>query len=627
MRKITLPTVATTILSLPAGLSADIVVNHYLADNQFAYVAYDMSDFDQQRQDDLPNHGVCYCVPTSSANLLAYVATHGYADVDPGIPFLFDWENQANYGDATALIDDLGDGMAVADGTGVGCGTGPFEAANELAPRVSEHFTVTTDVRDFGGGVEVRMSDIAARNAANQAIGMVCYGRYRGSFDSGGTFNATSRNGGHCVTLNAAIGGGGDSQLLGVRDPWSSLGIDDVQEEFSTNFWTTTDQEVSWFGSDDLGMSRLGDPDMGDTRIRAIDCYVSIAPKCGFTWSPYVPARPLTLQLDLDRWNPDWQPLPPIELEDRLHHIILLPNGIEFLAIGEQGPLRINRLDGKIESLDFRMNEAIADITTDRFGRMWAAAGKQVSMIDRAGRVEVLDLPGNVDAIAQADPLGIQGDNNAVPIMYALMGGEGGIARILRTRNGHVIQLGSFPETNLSPDARLLVAGERAILLDQGQLRYFKGGDGFDESPLEGGPEFPVIDADLDGEVLVVVDLKGRSHAYRIGERLEMASDHPFHGHQTRGRLVLSSSQNALTPWNNPDTFSTEQDLKDDLDSVEVRRDCRSDLNIDGRVDGADMGVLFGAWGQGRSVADINRDGTVNSSDLGLMLGDFGTCD
>jgi hypothetical protein len=39
------------------------------------------------------------------------------------------------------------------------------------------------------------------------------------------------------------------------------------------------------------------------------------------------------------------------------------------------------------------------------------------------------------------------------------------------------------------------------------------------------------------------------------------------------------------------------------------------------------MGVLFGAWGQGRSVADINRDGTVNSSDLGLMLGDFGACD
>ncbi|MFO0875180.1 MAG: LamG-like jellyroll fold domain-containing protein [Phycisphaerales bacterium] len=59
--------------------------------------------------------------------------------------------------------------------------------------------------------------------------------------------------------------------------------------------------------------------------------------------------------------------------------------------------------------------------------------------------------------------------------------------------------------------------------------------------------------------------------------------------------------------------------------------DCRSDLNRDGVVNGADLGLLLGAWdsmadcGEPAS-ADLNCDCIVDGADLGLMLGAWGPC-
>ncbi|MFO0875034.1 MAG: LamG-like jellyroll fold domain-containing protein [Phycisphaerales bacterium] len=45
------------------------------------------------------------------------------------------------------------------------------------------------------------------------------------------------------------------------------------------------------------------------------------------------------------------------------------------------------------------------------------------------------------------------------------------------------------------------------------------------------------------------------------------------------------------------------------------------DLNADGLVNGADLGLLLGDWGTGDPLADLNCDGVVDGADLGLMLG------
>jgi hypothetical protein len=53
---------------------------------------------------------------------------------------------------------------------------------------------------------------------------------------------------------------------------------------------------------------------------------------------------------------------------------------------------------------------------------------------------------------------------------------------------------------------------------------------------------------------------------------------------------------------------------------------CTGDINGDGIVDGADLGLLLTAFGTDNPDADFNNDGTVNGADLGLMLSSWGEC-
>jgi len=48
-----------------------------------------------------------------------------------------------------------------------------------------------------------------------------------------------------------------------------------------------------------------------------------------------------------------------------------------------------------------------------------------------------------------------------------------------------------------------------------------------------------------------------------------------------------------------------------------------ADLNGDGVVDGADLGILLKNWG-GSGIADLNGDGVVDGADLGILLASWG---
>jgi hypothetical protein len=52
---------------------------------------------------------------------------------------------------------------------------------------------------------------------------------------------------------------------------------------------------------------------------------------------------------------------------------------------------------------------------------------------------------------------------------------------------------------------------------------------------------------------------------------------------------------------------------------------CAGDVNLDGKVDGADLAVLLGQWGSSGS-ADFDGSGQVNGADLAILLGAWGTC-
>jgi hypothetical protein len=56
--------------------------------------------------------------------------------------------------------------------------------------------------------------------------------------------------------------------------------------------------------------------------------------------------------------------------------------------------------------------------------------------------------------------------------------------------------------------------------------------------------------------------------------------------------------------------------------------DCVGDLNVDGVVNGADLGLMLSSWGPCGSncSADLNGDGVVAGADLGLLLSAWGIC-
>lgn len=56
--------------------------------------------------------------------------------------------------------------------------------------------------------------------------------------------------------------------------------------------------------------------------------------------------------------------------------------------------------------------------------------------------------------------------------------------------------------------------------------------------------------------------------------------------------------------------------------------DCVGDLNVDGVVNGADLGLMLSGWGPcgANCPYDLNADGQINGADLGLVLSAWGVC-
>ncbi len=78
----------------------------------------------------------------------------------------------------------------------------------------------------------------------------------------------------------------------------------------------------------------------------------------------------------------------------------------------------------------------------------------------------------------------------------------------------------------------------------------------------------------------------------------------------------------AFDLWNQID-----QSAPVDMDSGEITfaPTCNlGDLNCDGIVDGADLGLLLAAWGSSDQIADLNASGDVDGADLGLLLSQWG---
>ena len=102
----------------------------------------------------------------------------------------------------------------------------------------------------------------------------------------------------------------------------------------------------------------------------------------------------------------------------------------------------------------------------------------------------------------------------------------------------------------------------------------------------------------------------------------------PEYGVRQMREALFATASRSDADGLHPDPLFVEGHGIIDAFKAAVRGRDQADLNLDGIVSGADLGLLLGAWGRTGDPAllpaDLNGDGTVNGADLGLLLGRWG---
>ena len=193
------------------------------------------------------------------------------------------------------------------------------------------------------------------------------------------------------------------------------------------------------------------------------------------------------------------------------------------------------------------------------------------------------------------------------------------------TLNAAAVRLGPLSALTLHDGAALHINGDFDVAIDRPAL--FDTADG----------ELVLIGTGAIGVEAMAADLGpncASDRPFEIGAlRLQspvvaIIVDHHANGSSGADALVVSSlviEPNAVLITNGRrvyyDTLDN-QGVVDDPANLIPNCGPSPDLNGDGQVNGADLGLLLGAWGT--PAADLNGDGTTDGADLGLLLGAWG---
>jgi hypothetical protein len=196
------------------------------------------------------------------------------------------------------------------------------------------------------------------------------------------------------------------------------------------------------------------------------------------------------------------------------------------------------------------------------------------------------------------------------------------------TQQGYEVVYQAFAASvQMNDSSQFFLMSGFAFLLTDGSLQAFDTTSGLVQINA-GIPTFDYVrDVVIDDQNVILLSMgEERTYtAYQMDGWLQPLTDHPMNGVESDGRLSIVRSSSNERPWllDEGQNVDFDEGMEDES---EPSRDCRSDLNFDGKVDGADMGLLLAEWGTSRSIADITRDGTVDGADLGMLLGAFGDC-
>ncbi len=599
-----MPHAPTTALTAAALCLAAGVASPALA--QCSVFRVFMPDFDQRRSA-LPNNGSMYCVPTATANALAYVSNHGYPGVFGGPR---DWQSQSQYGYVNTQLSVMGAFM----------GTDPDEGTGISGWRSVTRAYVNDEPGFIVGSIHasefVGVNPLAMAN--HMRIGSIVM-PIMGWYVERDT-HRWERNGGHMVTMwgGTNLCSAPQNMRLIYRDPANDNSLFS-QSDFSTT--TTT------FSVDPLDRFKYKNGTFYYPRLMYqldanggfLDGFGYILPAFGLTTDPITQDIEMHIPLPLTD-----DPEPKVFPFDRLPaftSVISMAPGLlptESFVITQpdrtrQGTLHfVDALEGTMVPIDTLT--APRCLVTGRHGAVYVAAGSDLMcyLPLEGGGYSVegkLTLPAPADAmvyddetdemviLCQATRRLLRVDrhlrllrNDAIPSAVAL-DGDGSVLVNPEDGSEWIACSGSPSIVEFSRDpfsGRLLVARD---------LR------------LEGVTAPYAAQFGDDGVLYVVQDRAVRSFE-KIDDTTWGRANSPLDGMPTGNVFAVGRGRSNF----DPDTMEDVNILPPDIGPG--RGDCLADLDFDGELTIFDFLEFQNLFGAGSTIADFDHDGDLTIFDF-----------
>lgn len=633
-----------TLLVAAAATAADASIIISTSGGVSRYRVSFMPDYDQRRSaatgiSGLASSGSNYCATTSGTDLLSYVRQHGYALA--GMP---DWQwsqrsSATQYESVTTTIASIGTQMGTVP-SGANAGTTAAQWLTGMTANLpADCFTITQFV--FTSTWAPTCEWLAPRltnGTWGLPIANICCGWYVSNPDGSG---ALVRNGGHCMALIGVTDSPtASNDQLCFRDPWTGDSESQtVQSEFASAcfpFATSNFTVGSASSSSVRAMSVISGYSGGNGLLDKV--YV-VEPIYGLTTD-------LTGQF-IEVVRPVWFSFEPAAAS-RVR-LTVNPGGIILDAVKDMystgilavvqrtgntvGSLKmVSSVTGAAVTINTGGTDVVA-VASGRFGEVYAVNRVSATVHDLAavslqpsgqqGTQEPLvrRMPMVLDAIAYDDSSDrVVGVNAASKSLIAVSRGATG-----------AITTSQLP-TAWSLAGKVAVATDprngRVYLMSSASSAVY--GLNLSASGQVTSTEVIVSSALTNPQALEVNGLgdlvfvaSGTTSVLRKGSQgWALVPGSPLANLVTNGFFHLGRSR-VNVPAGSAALLQTDEVAPTVVPPATVA--CDADLDLDGIVNGADLGLLIAGWGM-PSIGDLNQDGTTDGADLGVLLSAWGAC-
>ena len=601
------------------------------------YRVSQLPDFDQLRTatgniPGLGSNGAFHCVPTATADILAYIAAHVAGGIG-SVP-IETWSDydQAEYVAANTLIDTVG----IVLGTNIGQ-NGTRGADNWVGLRFylpGDAFTVLRFGRSAGNsnGLTAQTTVRSLTSAlVEQPLGQACITWMQPS-GVAGSWNAV---GGHCFAINEAIWNKVTGAAeLDIRDPADSARIDptestSAQSTFTTAIYAVQDATYQTVGFGAITGGRMIGLEAGGAQsvlTSATIVYPLTVYTTDLTGSVPSLVRPLRFEFDAPAMSRAIGGALSAAATDVSFDFV---SQRVYMVAGGATNAQCVWLDGTSSAATaVPTSGAIPKrVATGRFGEVFVLATSGALLripTVGTGTTYSRTLPAVPDAICYDD---------AKDVLYGYVASTRTLLTIPRLEGDAVTQQ-SAPST-------VTAAGEISIATNPADGTVWVAGSTtsgklFGLTPGSGGSVASV-------EVISNSAVQSpRSLRVLADGRLVFSSGTVLRVLKESGTAGTWSTDPASRLWNvatgaqfDLSRDRTDVDAASPLNSLILAKlptnvpvtapPCDADLNLDGKVDGADLATILANWGHD-GIGDFNQDDVVDGNDLGVLLANWGNC-